>query len=412
MNEVGTLSKTLCYLKILYQGVWINRFQLFLTTLTMSFGSLGLALTIFLGDGALHVLWADLEDLLGKWAVVYPTPQENMEMMRRGIGMDFTQKNLDYLKDTVTGTRLICPAMLNEMTTVEYEGSRLQMFWDAIPEELASEEIYLPIQGRGLSKDAFAGNAWECLVTEDVVKQFQLNIKEQPNILLGNRLFRVVGVTVSPPQNDHFRKRITVPYALARVLWMRPGDIGQIVVAWKNLENMEEVIAQTRKALNDIRGEDSYYLSSTQFQIKSSRKIVKNFIVVGTAQSLFCILIASIGVLNVMLTNVTRRTREFAIRVAMGARLREILMIVLAESIFIGMCGAFVGLVMALISAPYLADIMAAGIEEATQLTPDISFKGIFLPLLICGICSLLAGVVPALKVRKMDILAALRENI
>jgi putative ABC transport system permease protein len=122
-------------------------------------------------------------------------------------------------------------------------------------------------------------------------------------------------------------------------------------------------------------------------------------------------MIASIGVLNVMLTNVARRTREFAIRIAMGAQQRDILIIVLAESFVTGIIGALIGLALALGAAPSIGNLMAAGIEEATKLSPDISFKGILLPLLICGLCSLTAGVVPALKVRKMDILSALRND-
>jgi putative ABC transport system permease protein len=411
MIATSPLSRLVCSVKILSQGIWINRFQLVLTTLTMSFGSLGLALTIFLGDGALHVLWADLEDLLGNWVVVYPTPGEDMQLLQKRLHPGFAERDLEVVRESNGGARLVSPAIFNQRNPVEYRGKGGEMFWDAITAELASEAIFRPVRGRGMSPEAFAGNAWECLVTEDVAEKLEINFDEEPSLLLGNHLFKVVGVTISPPRNEHFRQRIMVPYTLARILWMPPGDIGQIVVAWDSVDGMSRILDEVGRTLDEYRGRQTYYLSSTQFQIQSSRKIVKNFIVVGTTQSLFCIMIASIGVLNVMLTNVARRTREFAIRIAMGARHKDILMVVLTESLFIGLCGALTGLFLALATAPFIGNLMAAGIAEATHLSPQISLKGILLPLLICGACSLIAGVIPALKVRQMDILSALRND-
>ncbi len=406
------IARVLCFFKILFQGVWINRFQLFLTMLTMSFGSLGLALTIFLGDGALNVLWSDLEDLLGSWVVAFASPDPEMELMRTRFAHHFTQDDFDYVKSTVTSAQLISPVVFDQMKRVEYMGSGRDMFGDGITPELAKKEIFQPIHGRSFSEEAFAGNAMECMVSEDVAQMFDLDLNKLPSILIENHLFRVVGVTMSPPRGEPFRERITVPYRLARILWLAPGDIGQIVAVWDSVDEMGKVVGQLQNSLDEQRGERTYVLSSTQFQIQSSKKIVKNFIVVGATQSLFCILIATIGVLNVMLTSVARRTREFAIRIAMGAHRKAILAIVITESIFIGLCGALIGLLFALIVAPYIGDLMAAGIEEATTLVPDISIKGIVMPLLICSICSLVAGTIPALKVRKMDILGALREEI
>lgn len=46
------------------------------------------------------------------------------------------------------------------------------------------------------------------------------------------------------------------------------------------------------------------------------------------------------------------------------------------------------------------------------HLYPVISLKGLLLPLAVRGICNLVAGLIPALKVRKVDILSALRENL
>lgn len=410
-NDQSTrLSRFVCFAKIISQGVWINRFQLILTTLTMSFGSLGLALTIFLGGGALNVLWADLDQLLGSWVIARSVPVEHV--IRTRVQPDFNGEDLRHLQEGVDSARLVTP-MFSRPIEVRYKEKSIHMAVDGITPVLQEESLFRPVIGRALSDSAHQALTWECLITEPALKEFGLKLADNPSILVDNHAFQVVGVIKSAPRNFmRFQARVIVSYRMARHLWMAPGAVGNILVAWHKTEEMGQVIQGIKEILDQYRGPGSYYLDSSQFQIQSGKKIVSNFIVVGTAQSLFCILIASIGILNVMLTNVTRRTHEFAIRIAMGANRKDILLVVLSESIFIGLVGAFVGLVVAVLVAPLLGDLMASGIQDASKLKPVFSMNGFLLPLLTCGLSSLSAGLIPALKARRLDILSALRMNI
>jgi ABC-type antimicrobial peptide transport system permease subunit len=158
-----------------------------------------------------------------------------------------------------------------------------------------------------------------------------------------------------------------------------------------------------------VRGPNTYSLSSSQFGIEKSKDLVTNFMIVGAAQSFFCILVASIGVLNVMLTSVTRRTREFSIRLAMGASRREILGAVMLESTLISGFGAVFGVATALLLAPRLSGVLAARIPQASLLAPLYCLQGFLYPFLVCGACGLVAGLMPALRAGRIDVLAALR---
>jgi ABC-type antimicrobial peptide transport system permease subunit len=411
-TPITPLSRLVCFWKIIFQGVWINRFQLFLTTLTMSFGSLGLALTIFLGDGAQKVLWADLADLLGSWVVITPDAGPNMELLKTRINPLFTKEDLEHIKESVTKARLVAPAFIDIPVIVQSREKEARITLDAITKELSQEKIYQPIRGLGLSDSAHDAESWECMVTEKTLEALGLQMSDNLTLLINGYQFKVVGVVTPPPlASERFRQRVVVPYNLARGLWMQPGDIGRIIVAWKQTKDMGPVFEQIKTVLDTYRGPQTYIMSSSQFQIQSGRNIVHTFIMVGAIQSLFCIFIASIGVLNVMLTNVARRTHEFAIRIAMGARQQEILIIVLAEGIFVGLIGAALGLVIAVAIAPLIGGVMSKGIREMAHLSPIISVRGFIIPLATCGLCSLIAGLIPAFKIRKVDILSALREN-
>jgi ABC-type antimicrobial peptide transport system permease subunit len=379
----------------------------------MSFGSLGLALTFFLGDGAQKVLWADISDLLGSWVVISPDAGPNMEILKTRTTYLFTSEDFDLIKEKLTMVRLVSPAFFDKQVLVQSREKEARVSLDAITKELGQEKIFHPIAGRVLSDAAYDLQSWECMATEKTMNALGIKLEDNPTIFIDGSQFKVVGIVVPPPQaNERFQQRVVVPYGLARELWMKPGDIGKIVVAWKETKDMGPVFDQIKTILDRQRGPQTYILSSSQFQIQGGRNIVNNFIVVGATQSLFCIFIASIGVLNVMLTNVSRRTHEFAIRIAMGARQEEILTIVLAEGMFVGLIGAAIGLVVAVLVAPLIGDIMSKSIREMAHLVPIISLKGLLIPLAVCGICSLAAGLIPAFKVRKVDILCALRENL
>jgi len=50
-------------------------------------------------------------------------------------------------------------------------------------------------------------------------------------------------------------------------------------------------------------------------------------------------------------------------------------------------------------------------INGVNELLPYYSFRGILYPVLVCGLAGLIAGVMPAFKGRRMDVLASLRNN-
>ena len=59
-----------------------NRLQALLTVLTMGVGSLGLALTIFIGQGATQGIWSDVSNLVGHWVIVTPSPRPGSRQMK------------------------------------------------------------------------------------------------------------------------------------------------------------------------------------------------------------------------------------------------------------------------------------------------------------------------------------------
>jgi putative ABC transport system permease protein len=115
--------------------------------------------------------------------------------------------------------------------------------------------------------------------------------------------------------------------------------------------------------------------------------------------------------MNVMLTNTARRSNEFAVRLSMGARHYQLLAMVLLESSLLGVVGALIGVALSASLAPYAGRLLQSKINGVNQLLPYYGPKGIVYPVLVCGLAGLIAGVMPALNVRRLDVLASLRNN-
>ncbi|MCP4221390.1 MAG: ABC transporter permease, partial [bacterium] len=202
---------------------------------------------------------------------------------------------------------------------------------------------------------------------------------------------------------------VILPYITAQVHFGTPGKIKVITVSWSNPQDMDRTVKALTHALDTCRAPGGYYLSSSTFKIKRGHGIVDKFMLYGSAQAFFSIFIASIGIISVMLSNVVHRTREFAIRVAMGANHNELSMLVLIESVAMGIIGATAGIILAVPTAPLLIGVLSEKVAGTGQLEYLINIKGVLFPIAVCGLCSLLAGIIPALRVRKMDILTAIR---
>jgi ABC-type antimicrobial peptide transport system permease subunit len=190
-----------------------------------------------------------------------------------------------------------------------------------------------------------------------------------------------------------------------------PGQYDSFMVAWNKPEDMEPTLKQLRAALDSCLGPGCYHLSSSLITARKRKALVSNVMLLASGQAVFCVLVASIGITNVMLANVVRRSREYAIRISMGARKQEIFGLVLCESLSIGLLGGLLGILLAGLVSPLVCHLLAQRIHEAAALAPVWCLRGVVISLATCGLSALLAGLFPALLARRLDVLSILRSE-
>jgi len=136
------------------------------------------------------------------------------------------------------------------------------------------------------------------------------------------------------------------------------------------------------------------YISASLFGAKITADLLSLLSSIG-------LVLAAMGLYGVMAYSVAQRTREFGVRIAIGARQIDILMLILSESGRLALFGTVLGLILAALSTR----VVTSQIYGVSPLDP-LTFAGVGLALLIVAF---FASYIPAYRAAKIDPMVALR---
>ena len=113
------------------------------------------------------------------------------------------------------------------------------------------------------------------------------------------------------------------------------------------------------------------------------------------------LIVGGIGIMNIMLVSVTERTREIGIRMAIGARKKDILMQFMTEAVLLTMIGGIIGICLGSMGALIVSNIL--------QWPTLISVRSITVAFFFSGAVGIFFGFYPARKAAELNPIDALR---
>ncbi|EPM69578.1 macrolide transporter ATP-binding /permease protein [Pseudomonas syringae pv. theae ICMP 3923] len=222
-------------------------------------------------------------------------------------------------------------------------------------------------------------------------------------ILIENVPFQVVGVlqekgaTSGDLDSDN---RIAIPYSSASIRLFGSQDPEYITIATRDANNVKQAEAAIRNLLQSLHnGKQDYELTNNAAMIQAEARTQNTLSLMLGSIAAISLLVGGIGVMNIMLMTVRERTREIGIRMATGARQRDILRQFLTEAVMLSVVGGLAGIVLALAMG---AALLASQVAVAFTLPAVI---GAFACALVTGV---IFGFMPARKAARLDPVAAL----
>jgi putative ABC transport system permease protein len=179
-----------------------------------------------------------------------------------------------------------------------------------------------------------------------------------------------------------------------------------ITVQAEDPSKIDKTIEQTTIAMRSARGlkpgeENNFAIWHSNQLVDSFNQMTAWIGIAAFGIASIALLVAGIGIMNIMLVTVTERTREIGVRKAIGARRSSILGQFLLEAIILTEIGAFIGVVVG-IGAAYL-------LGGAADLPIAVPIWSIVIGIVFCSVIGLAFGTWPAWKASRLDPIEALR---
>jgi putative ABC transport system permease protein len=228
-------------------------------------------------------------------------------------------------------------------------------------------------------------------------------------IRVKNLPFRVTGVLTSKGQNQWGQDQddiIIAPYTTVQKKLLGITFIQQVVLSATSSDAVEPAAVEITKLMRQRHKiqdptDDDFTVRTVAEMAATRTEMANTMTMLLMSVASVSLLVGGIGIMNIMLVSVTERTREIGLRMAVGARTRDILRQFLAEAVSLSIVGGAVGVLLGM----SVSRLLTTGLGWPTVITPT----SILVAFAFAGAVGVFFGFYPARKAAELDPIEALR---
>lgn len=395
-------------------SLWANKLRTLLTLLGIIIGVLTIITVVSVIQGLNNFIYSEMAEfgtndfVVSKMSLVSLSIKDLREMMKR---KDLTVDHMRLIRQKCQSCEIV-GASVQTTRTVKYGSHSLREVSITGMTHL-DQNIGRVIEldrGRHFQKEDEDRSRYVCVIGADIEENlFPYSdplgkwIKVGPNNFLvigvGERIGKLFGINM-----DNF---VRIPISTYNKIFGSRQSIS-INIHTTSQEQMIEAQEEVRTILRSKR--HLSFNEKDDFSFRTSETFIQIYKSVTTGIYFAMILIASLAlvvggivVMNIMLVSVTERKKEIGIRMAVGARRKDILFQFLIEAVTLSTAGGIIGI--------FLGFIIAKLVSATTPLPSSVEPLSIAIAVLVSMSVGIFFGIYPASKASRLNPIEAVRSE-
>ena len=388
-----------------------NKTRSGLTILGIVIGIGSVIAMISTGQGATGSIEANIQAMGSNLITVMPGFQRNFSQVAtsRGSAQTLTTKDSEVILQEVPFVQAVAPELSRRYQVVAQGKNTNTQIDGTTPSYLDVRNVEID-QGSFISDQNVSSQSKVAVLgpttRDDLFGEGTVPVGE--TIRINGINFKVIGITKSKGGTGFGNQddMIFIPITTAQKFLTGADYISTINVQASSSQAMTGVRAEITNLLlqrHDITNAQlaDFSVISQEDIIQSASSITNTMTILLAAIAGISLIVGGIGIMNMMMTTVTERTREIGLRKAIGARKLDISLQFLAEAIVLTFLGGAIGIL--------LGSGLAYGITFFTEMATKISLFSIILAFGVSAFIGITFGYWPAQKAAKLNPIEALR---
>ncbi|MCX6702756.1 MAG: ABC transporter permease [Candidatus Wolfebacteria bacterium] len=395
-----------------FSAITVNKVRSGLTVLGIVIGIGSVIAMISIGQGAQGSITASIESIGSNLLVIQPSFQRNpgsQVSTGRGSGTTLTQADADAIQQSITNIKAIAPEITHRYQIVvgkNNTNTNVDGTVSSYP-EVRNYQIDL---GSFIS-DQNVLTAAKVAVLGPTTRDDLFGAGADPTgetIRINKVEFKIIGVTKAKGGNGFQSPDdiIFVPISTAQKFLEGDTYVTSISIEAPNQDSMTDIQNQVtslllmRHRISDPAQADFSVLNQADLAATAS-SVTGTFTILLAAIAGISLVVGGIGIMNMMLTTVTERTREIGLRKAIGAKNKFISSQFLLESVMLTFIGGTIGII--------LGWILSLLVTQFAGIATSVSMWSVILAFGVAAGIGIVFGYYPARRAASLNPIEALR---
>jgi putative ABC transport system permease protein len=396
-----------------------NKLRSLLTVLGIVIGIAAVTVMVSIGQGASDMIQNQFKNLGSNVIIVFPARKESSSGVREGPVQTLSPADAQAIADECPSVRAASPLVGAQAQVVgggvNWKPSQMQ---GVGPDYLEVRNWTIAAGEFITERDVAAANK-VCVIGRTLhVKLFPGQDPIGQQVRIKNIPFTVIGVLgekgadlVGNDQDDI----ILMPYTTVRkrVQGSQFSNVDVIMLSARSEAQSTQAVKEVETLLAERHkippgGKNDFEVNNTVEIARVMNIITGSMTAMLSAIAAISLLVGGVGIMNIMLVSVTERTKEIGLRMALGARPRDILRQFLIESVVLSAVGGLIGIAIGVVGAWLVTAIINAVLPTA-KWPLVISIPGALVALGFAAGVGMFFGFYPAMRASRLDPIEALR---